>query len=81
LASVIFWGALGLINTHHGGEEGWNLGPGFGFLIGIVLAVPTGLITGIISEFATTNDVYDFGNINPLAKPNLLRDIILKHKD
>jgi hypothetical protein len=78
IASVAFWGVVGLAGDNNDGHP--DFGRGFGFLIGLILAVPTGLVTGIIGEFVVTNDDYDFTNINPEASSKRLRAIMLKHK-
>lgn len=74
--SVAFWGIFGLAAYRDGD---W-FGRGFGFVVGLVLAVPTGLVSGLITEFATADEVYYFGKINPLAKSRRLINIIQKHK-
>ena len=76
LGSVAFWSIFGLLSTK--GE--WRLDFGSGFLIGIILGIPTALISGMITEFATNDEVYNFGNINPSAKSKWLKRIISEHK-
>jgi hypothetical protein len=76
LGSVAFWSIFGLLSTN--GE--WRLDFGTGFIVGIVLGIPTALISGMITEFATNDDVYNFGTINPSAKSKWLQKIVSEHE-
>jgi hypothetical protein len=76
-ASVAIWGILGLATYQGGGHP--DVGRGFGFVIGLVLGIPTALITGVVTEFATTDDVYTFPGNNNAAKSKKMKYILRKH--
>ena len=75
--SIAVWTVLGLAS---GGGGDMGSPAGWGFIIGLGLAIPTGLISGIISEFVVNDDVYNFSKINPDAKAKRLSYLIKKEK-
>lgn len=75
--SIAVWTVLGLASgsgTDMGSPAGW------GFIIGLGLAIPTGIVSGIISEFVVNDDVYNFNRINPDAKVKRLKYLVGKEK-
>ncbi len=79
LGSVAIWGIIGLASF--GGDGHMSLPREAGFVIGLVLGIPTAVITGIIAGFATPDDEYYFYGNNIEAKKKRLRYIIKKQKE
>jgi len=77
-ASVVFWGVYGLMLNHHGHPD--FFGGGGGFLVGLVLGVPIGLVSGMVAEFVTADDTYNFKGNNTNAKTKRLKYIMQKHR-
>jgi hypothetical protein len=72
LTSFAFWGILGICA---GTPESMKLGLTFG----AIFAIPAGLIVGMIAEFTSGEDIYNFSTINPLSRSQRLKKVILEH--
>jgi hypothetical protein len=61
-------------------SENWHIGgPATGFIVGLILVVPCGLIGGIVGLIASKDDVYNFdGGISNL-KSKRMRYVMKKH--
>jgi hypothetical protein len=75
LGSVCFWEIIGLAAL-----KSEPRGPGLGLVVGLICAPPVGLICGLVAEFGSKDDVYNFSTINPSSRANRLKNIILRHK-
>ncbi len=76
--SVVFWTVYGTLFPSS--SEFAQMNSRNGFFLGLILALPTGLIAGVLTETATNDDVYKFGGVNPSARSKWLKKIVEEHR-
>lgn len=72
-------GITAIVSPGLHGED--QLGAAILLFGGLALSIPVGLVTGCISEFATTDDIFYFEKGISSVKVNKLKYIVLQHKE
>ena len=75
LSSVCFWEILGISNAKNEPSA-----PLWGIVLGLICAPPVGLIGGLVAEFGSSDEIYNFSTINPSSRVLRLKKIISDHK-
>lgn len=75
LGSVCFWEILSIV---HSNDVKNSLI--WGIWLGILCAPPAGLICGLVAEFGSKDEIYNFSTINPSSRALRLKKIITDHK-